>query len=100
MHACDIIQFIQDESIFTSDVEYQLSIIYPTNLKSSKAQKFKNSKVQKPKSLQAQKLNITKVQKLKSVISQKLTARWPYYKLLGGAFRRRGPRSGDYLNSA
>jgi hypothetical protein len=35
-------KFIRDESIFTLDIEYQLSLINPTNLESSKAQKLKN----------------------------------------------------------
>jgi hypothetical protein len=30
-------KFIKDENIFTLDIEYQLSLIYPTKLKTSKA---------------------------------------------------------------
>jgi hypothetical protein len=67
--------FIKDESIFFLDVEYQLSLIYPTNLKTSKSQKFESSKSQKFE---------LKAQKLKSTKALKLIARWRFSKLSGG----------------
>jgi hypothetical protein len=43
------LKFIKDESILTLDAQYQLSLIFPTNLKISKAQKLQSSKDKKLK---------------------------------------------------
>jgi hypothetical protein len=65
-------KFIKDARIFTLDVQYKLSLIYPTKLKSSKAQKFKSSKAQKLKNSKVQKLKNSKAQNLKSSKAQML----------------------------